>query len=63
MNTAVFQQDGVRPTPHPHWSNLRQYFPGDHLISPMIDNPWLPYSPDIIPRLLALGLLEGENLP
>ena len=50
MNTVVFQQDGVPP----HWSNrtleyLRQYFPGDRLISRRTDNPWPPYSPDLTP--------------
>ena len=50
MNTVVFQQDGAPP----HCSNrtleyLRQYFPGDRLISRRTDNPWPPYSPDLTP--------------
>ena len=50
MNTVVFQQDGAPP----HCSNrtleyLRQYFPGDRLISRRTDNPWPLYSPDLTP--------------
>ena len=50
MNTIVFQQDGAPP----HCSNrtleyLRQYFPGEKLISRRTDNPWPTYSPDLTP--------------
>ena len=47
MDTVVFQQDGAPP----HCSEqslafLRQYFPGDRLISRRTANPWPLYSPD-----------------
>ena len=56
INTVVFQQDGAPP----HCSNrtlefLRQYFPGDRLISRRTDNPWTPYSPDLNPLTIFCG--------
>ena len=50
MNTVLFQQDGAPP----HCSEqsiayLRQYFPGDRLISRRMANPWPAYSPDLSP--------------
>ena len=64
MNTVVFQQDGAPP----HCSNrtleyLRQYFPGDKLISHRIDNPWPPYFPDLTPpQLVSVGVPERQSL-
>ena len=50
MNSVIYQQDGAPP----HCSDrsleyLRQYFPGDTLISRRTDFPWLPYPPDLNP--------------
>ena len=50
MNSVIYQQDGAPP----HCSdrsleNLRQYFPGDRLISRRTDFPCPPYSPDLNP--------------
>ena len=68
MNTVVFQQNGAPP----RCSNrtleyLRQYFPGDRLISRWTDNLWPPYFPDLNPPDYFLwGYLKdrvSENNP